>query len=89
MSRVGKKVITIPAKTSVDYKDRVLVVKGEKGTLTRTIHPAVDLEILRQPGPGEIRQSGEDVGEIADLLGHLVTTSAGPQGLLNWVEEWT
>ena len=45
MSRVGKKVITIPAKTSVDYKDRVLVVKGEKGTLTRTIHPAVDLEI--------------------------------------------
>ncbi len=45
MSRVGKKEITIPAKTSVDYKDRVLVVKGEKGTLTRTIHPAVDLEI--------------------------------------------
>ena len=45
MSRVGKKVITIPEKTSVDYKDRVLVVKGEKGTLTRTIHPAVDLEI--------------------------------------------
>lgn len=45
MSRVGKKEITIPAKTSVDYKDRILVVKGEKGTLTRTIHPAVDLEI--------------------------------------------
>jgi len=45
MSRVGKKVITIPEKTSVDYKDRVIVVKGEKGTLTRTLHPAVDLEI--------------------------------------------
>jgi large subunit ribosomal protein L6 len=45
MSRVGKKEIPIPAKTSVDYKDRVIVVKGEKGSLTRTIHPAVDLEI--------------------------------------------
>lgn len=45
MSRVGKKLITIPEKTRVDYKDRVIVVKGEKGTLTRTLHPAVDLEI--------------------------------------------
>lgn len=45
MSRVGKKEIQIPAKTSVDFKAGVLVVKGEKGTLTRTIHPAVDLAI--------------------------------------------
>ena len=45
MSRVGKKEIQIPAKTSIDYKERVLVVKGEKGTLTRTIHPAVELSI--------------------------------------------
>jgi large subunit ribosomal protein L6 len=45
MSRVGKKIITIPEKTSVDYKDRIIVVKGEKGTLTRTLHSAVDLEI--------------------------------------------
>jgi len=45
MSRVGKKEIIIPEKTSVDYKDRVIVVKGEKGSLTRTLHPAVDLKI--------------------------------------------
>lgn len=45
MSRVGKKVIQIPSKTSVAYKDRELVVKGEKGTLSRTIHPAVNLAI--------------------------------------------
>jgi large subunit ribosomal protein L6 len=45
MSRVGKKVITIPAKTNVTFKDRELVVKGEKGTLSRSIHPAVDLAI--------------------------------------------
>jgi large subunit ribosomal protein L6 len=45
MSRVGKKVIKLPEKTSIEYKDRLLVVKGEKGTLTRTLHPAVDLNI--------------------------------------------
>jgi len=45
MSRVGKKVITIPGKTSVAYNERELVVKGEKGTLKRTIHPAVELAI--------------------------------------------
>ncbi len=45
MSRVGKKAIVIPAKTSIDYENHELVVKGEKGTLTRTIHPAVDLSI--------------------------------------------
>lgn len=45
MSRVGKKPITIPDKTSIDYSDRQLVVKGEKGSLSRTLHPAVDLTI--------------------------------------------
>jgi len=45
MSRVGKKIINLPEKTTVDYKDRVLMVKGEKGSLTRTIHPAVELDI--------------------------------------------
>jgi large subunit ribosomal protein L6 len=45
MSRVGKKPIQIPEKTKVNYKDRVLSVQGEKGVLTRTIHPDVDLKI--------------------------------------------
>lgn len=45
MSRVGKKPITIPEKTTLTYKDRVLTVKGPKGSLTRTIHPAVELKI--------------------------------------------
>lgn len=45
MSRVGKKIINIPEKTTIDYKNHELVVKGQKGTLARTIHPAVDLSI--------------------------------------------
>jgi len=45
MSRVGKKPIQIPAKTEIAYQDRLLTVKGGKGSLTRSIHPAVDLKI--------------------------------------------
>jgi large subunit ribosomal protein L6 len=45
MSRVGKKPILIPEKTNVSYDNRVLTVQGAKGTLTRSIHPAVDLKI--------------------------------------------
>lgn len=45
MSRVGKQPISIPDKTILTYKDRVLTVKGQKGTLTRTINPAIDLKI--------------------------------------------
>jgi large subunit ribosomal protein L6 len=45
MSRVGKKPIPVPEKTKVTYKDRVLTAKGEKGTLSRTIHPAVELQL--------------------------------------------
>ena len=45
MSRVGKKPISIPEKAKISYKDRVLTVQGEKGSLSRVIHPAVDLNI--------------------------------------------
>jgi large subunit ribosomal protein L6 len=45
MSRVGKQPVLIPEKTKVSYENRVLTVKGEKGTLTLAIHRAVDLKI--------------------------------------------
>ncbi len=45
MSRVGKKPISIPEKTKVTYKDRVVTVQGKNGTLTQEIHPAVDVNI--------------------------------------------
>lgn len=45
MSRVGKAPITIPEKTKITYKDNIITVQGEKGTLTRSIHSAVDLKI--------------------------------------------
>lgn len=45
MSRVGKKPIPIPDNTKILYKNRVVTVEGEKGTLTRTVHPDADLRI--------------------------------------------
>ncbi len=45
MSRVGKKPVSIPDKTKISYENRVLTVQGEKGKLTRSIHPDVDLKI--------------------------------------------
>lgn len=45
MSRVGKKPITVPGKTKITYKNRVISVQGEKGSLQRTIHPDIDLAI--------------------------------------------
>lgn len=45
MSRVGKQPIIIPEKTEVVYKDGVVTIKGEKGSLSQQINPAVDLDI--------------------------------------------
>jgi len=45
MSRVGKQPVGIPDKAKVIYKDRIITVEGEKGKLTRTVHPAIDLDI--------------------------------------------
>lgn len=45
MSRVGKKPIQIPEHTTVTFQNGILTVKGKKGTLTKAIHPAVDVNI--------------------------------------------
>ena len=45
MSRVGKQPVVIPEKTEISYKNKVITVKGEKGSLTTEIHPAIDLLI--------------------------------------------
>ncbi|MBS3809448.1 MAG: 50S ribosomal protein L6 [Desulfobacterales bacterium] len=45
MSRVGKKPIPVPEKTKINYKEGVLTVEGPKGTLARSIHPAVTLDV--------------------------------------------
>lgn len=45
MSRVGKQPVAIPEKIEISYKNRAITVKGEKGSLTTVINPAIDLTI--------------------------------------------
>ena len=72
MSRVGKKIINIPGKTSVEYKNRELVVKGEKGTLTRTIHPDVELAIADDTISVTIEQENRKNRSVQGLTRSLV-----------------
>jgi large subunit ribosomal protein L6 len=48
MSRVGKRPITLPQGVTATLQEQVVSVKGPKGTLSRTIHPKVDVEIDAQ-----------------------------------------
>ncbi len=43
MSRIAKKPITIPEKTTVSVANMTVTVKGPKGTLTRTFPPVVTI----------------------------------------------
>ncbi|MCK5783722.1 MAG: 50S ribosomal protein L6 [Desulfobacterales bacterium] len=45
MSRVGKKPILIPDKIKVTLKNREVTVKGEKGTISRSLPPAVGMKV--------------------------------------------
>lgn len=45
MSRVGKKPIAIPEKVKVTYRGGELSVQGQKGKLSRPIHPAVTIKV--------------------------------------------
>lgn len=45
MSRLGKKPIEIPAGTEVKVSGMAVTVKGPQGTLTRNIHPLINITI--------------------------------------------
>ncbi len=45
MSRIGKKIVVIPAGVTAELSDQVITVKGPKGTLSLHIHQLVVVEI--------------------------------------------
>ncbi|MBW2192561.1 MAG: 50S ribosomal protein L6 [Deltaproteobacteria bacterium] len=77
MSRVGKLPITIPDKTKITYKDRIFTVQTEKGTLTRPIHPLVDLKIedglLSVTITSDARNSSSMQGLTRALVSNMIT----------------
>jgi large subunit ribosomal protein L6 len=45
MSRIGKKVITLPANTELTLVGSSMSVKGPLGTLTRELHPLIEVKL--------------------------------------------
>ncbi|MDJ0875883.1 MAG: 50S ribosomal protein L6 [Desulfobacterales bacterium] len=72
MSRVGKKPIAIPEKVNVSFKDRLITVKGSKGTLSRTIHDDVDLKLEANQIQVEIRDQDRKTRALQGLTRSLV-----------------
>ena len=66
MSRIGKKPVEIPKGVSINLEGQVIKVKGPKGELHRTIHPAIKAEIVES----EIKFSRpDDLKETRSLHG--------------------
>ena len=45
MSRIGKKIITVPKEVKVEVRDNTIFVEGAKGKLTQKLSPRINLEI--------------------------------------------
>ena len=45
MSRIGKRVLTIPAGVNVSFNEHILTVKGPKGELSLDIIPSLDIKV--------------------------------------------
>lgn len=48
MSRIGKRVITLPEKTEIAVSDSLVSVKGPGGELKRALHPLVEVRVNGQ-----------------------------------------
>ena len=66
MSRIGKKPVEIPKGVNINLEGQVIKVKGPKGELHRTIHPAIKAEVVES----EIKFSRpDDLKETRSLHG--------------------
>ena len=78
MSRVGKKIIEVPANVTVEVAEGNLVtVKGPKGELTRQFHQDMKIEqegnIITVVRPSESKEHRTNHGTTRALLANMVT----------------
>ena len=76
MSRIGKKVIAVPAGVAVEFKDGVVTVKGPKGTLTREIKGNIDVKNegaeVHVVAPDELKDTNARHGLYRALIADMV-----------------
>jgi large subunit ribosomal protein L6 len=78
MSRVGKKLIEVPANVTIEIAaDNVVTVKGPKGELTRQFHKDMKIEqegnIVTVVRPSESKEHRTNHGTTRALLANMVT----------------
>ncbi len=76
MSRIGKKPIEVPAGVTVTNNNNTVTIKGEKGELTRTFHPDMEIKLedsmLIVVRPTDNKEHKALHGTTASLLGNMV-----------------
>ncbi|ATP42192.1 50S ribosomal protein L6 [Solibacillus sp. R5-41] len=78
MSRVGKKLIEVPANVTVEFKpENTVTVKGPKGELTRQFHQDMKIEqegnTISVVRPSESKEHRTNHGTTRALLANMVT----------------
>lgn len=78
MSRVGKKIIEVPANVTIEVKaDNLVTVKGPKGELTRQFHQDMKFEqegnTITVVRPSESKEHRTNHGTTRALLANMVT----------------
>lgn len=76
MSRIGKMPITIPAGVDVKIDGSTVIVKGPKGTLTRTVHKNMTVEsdgaVINVTRPNENKENKALHGLTRSLVANMV-----------------
>ncbi len=77
MSRIGRAPIAVPAGVEVKIEDNnVVTVKGPKGEITRTLHPAMTIEqdagVLHVKRPNDLKENRALHGLTRSLLHNMV-----------------
>ena len=76
MSRIGNKVIVLPAGVELTNKDNVVTVKGPKGELTRTFSKDIDIRVegteLTLHRPNDTKEMKTIHGTTRALLNNMV-----------------
>lgn len=83
MSRVGKKIIEVPANVTVTFsEDNTVTVKGPKGELVRSFHQDMKIEqegnVITVSRPSDSKEHRTNHGTTRALLANMITgVSAG------------
>ncbi len=72
MSRIGKRLISIPKGVEVILTDNELTVKGPKGTLKRKIHPKIFVAVKDDQISVSVKEKSREVRALHGLFNALI-----------------